>query len=463
MLVRAEQFNALSDHTIALATWVLRHAARYGVVQPPGSNVAPVEVEAHVEGPKLTVRVIRCLAITPAGGIVDIQPETLNDPRLAPGASRNIDSASDPTRVPLIIECLERKDAQLIGNPESDGRVPWRVPGYKLHLDSSQIGDPDWALQIAELTVSGGRVAPSPDYFPATVWLENLAALSQPLDALQEQADRIRDLLVSHLRSHPPDMRTETREYPILRQIVAELLARLSGLDMVRRSVRRFTPPEELIAAYTAFLGGVRTIIECNAPLLDAIRLHYAERQPPLHPMAPDFLRELAAVRTWHFDPRALGDSLGRISGMMEQLLLALDEPIQFLLGPGGGPVLPSDKILYKGKYYGMLPAAVEFTEDDAMEITGFPPKVINQVVLKFPTANLPDRDFGVRFAADFQSYFDLKDGVFDREAGYCFVLCQISRGIQRSLHVEFNPSDPLRLLSGARDQLGRLWWVGWI
>lgn len=464
MLVRHQQFDAIADHTIALATWVLRHTARYGVVQPPGSTVPPVEVEYRIERDSLVVRVTRCLALTPGGGIVDIQPETLNDPRLVPEARREIDPSADATRIPVILECLGRDGALLLGEPEADGRVPWRVPGYRVHLDSRQVGNPDWALQIAELAVGGGRVTPAPDFFPATLWVENLSGLVKSLTELQKQVDRIRDLLVSHLRAYPPGLRTESREYPILRQIVADILGRLAALDAVGRAARQFTPPEELFAAYMVFLDGVRTVIECNAPLLEAIRLHYAERQPPLHPRAPDFMRELASVRSWHFDPAALGESLRRISDLTDQLLIALDEPVQRMLGPGGGPVVDdSEKILYRGKYYSKLAASVTFDED-AMEIAGFPTTVINQVVIKFPSGNLSTgKTYGVRFAADFRSYFDLKDGVFDQEAGYGFAFFQVSRVVHRSLRVEFDPRDPLKLLASASAELNRLWWVGWV
>jgi hypothetical protein len=469
MLIRHDHFEVSDRRVRAHASWVLRHAGRYGVVRPPGSTLPAVELDNRIERDHLVVRVRRCIAITPGGGLIDIQPPSDLDPELMPEARLEIDHSAQQVRVPVILECLPPEFDHLTGEPEPDGRLPRRLPRVQVHLDTKGVADPSWSLRIAELLVEAGRITESTDFFPVTPWVQALPALTEAFLDLHERADRLRDLLVNHLKRYHPDRATQQKEYPILRGIVSELVFRLGMLEWVRPGRRAHTAPEEALTAFLTVLDGFRSVIESNSQFYDAVRAHYTERQPPVNPRAIDFLRDLMAVRGWRLDLEAVGLQLPRIAALFDHLLLAFDEPIREMLGPAGepaGPVERGRELVYKGKRYTMIEAEVLFQKDH-LAITGLPPEVINQILIKFPRQNLPTgRRYGVRYGIDPRTIFDWKeDGIFDfaEDTGYCFVLMQINGTVRKPVKVEFDPREPLGLLAGMAGDLNRTWWIGWV
>jgi hypothetical protein len=468
MLIRHHQFDSLDEHARAQVAWVLRHGGRTGVVRPPGSMERPIDIEVRIEREELVVRVRRCVAITPGGCTIDIQPSSDFDARAIPEARCVIDLSAEDLRTPVILECLNRDADLLVGEPEADGRVPWRASQYRVHLDEKSVGDPAAALQIAELCVSSGHVIESSDYFPPTPWIQNIPGLVVAFSRLQEQVERLRSLLIHHLKTYPPNFASERREFPILRGVLSDLLARLSILDTLRTNIRSYTPPDEAFSAYVAFLDGVRNVIEANTLVYESIRVHYIERQPPVHKGAIDFLRELISVRNWYFDAARPGSHLPRISNLLDQLVFAFDEPVREMMGPEGtSPPPPDDLIPYHGKYFKkLLSPSIQFGAE-WMEISGLPQEVINELIIRFPRQGLPpNRRFGVQYAPDFRTIFDFRDGLFDdqeTEGGYCYVLMQISRVVQTGITVDFNPRDPFRLLGSMAEDYNRKWWAGWL
>ncbi len=465
MLIRHQHLAAIDRHAELLSSWLLRHGSRYGVVSPPGGTQSPVELDVRIDRDELIVRLLRCTAITPGGGIVDVQPTSHMDARMIPEGRRPSDTIDPDRRIPVIVELMHRDAALLVGEPEEDGRIPWRLPRHRVHLDSEGVTDPSWALKIAELVLRGGRIEEAADYFPVTPWIQDIPALTVAFLRLFEKADRLRETLVQHLSKYPPHFASSRSEFPIQRAALSEVLVRLSRLDMVRPSVRALTAPDEAFAAFVAFLDGIRTQFESNYLLFDAVRVHYAELQPPRHPRAIDFPRELLAVRNWRFDPEGIGRHIERIDELFDHLLLAFDEPIREMMGPGSSAPAKAGGLVYKAKTYPEVDLALRFDrEGEYLELLNLPAGTINQILIKFPTADLPSHTpFGARFAPDFRNIFDLKDGLVDltAETGYAHVLLQVSRAVQRSVRVEFDPPEPFHLLQRTESDFRRTWKIG--
>ncbi len=467
MLIRHEHFEALDSHTRARTAWILRHAARFGVVRPIGDTLPPVELESRIEHDRLVVRVRRCIGITPGGSLIDIQPDSDLDARLLPSGTLDIDLSAEGIQVPVIIEVMGADAALRIGEAEADGRQPYRVPRYRVLLDEAGLGEPAWALQVAELIVNRGHIEESKGFIPPACWIEDVPALHEAFRAIEVRFDRIRDLLVQHLTAYSAGLRTDRVDYANKRGIVADLLNRLSLLELVRSTHRVRTPPEEAFAACAGVLDGFRTAIDANHVLREAIRSHYVERQPASHQGAAEFFEKLRAVRTWHFSPWTMMRVLQPCADLLEQLLIAFDEPIREMMGPSERHiVLDEDAVHYKGKAYVKLPDLALQIQKDYLEICGLPQQVIGQLLVKFPRIGLPpDLGFGVQFAVDEFTLLDFRDGLVDQasDPGYCILLLQISQEARRRIRITFDPRDPLELLRSIKEDYNRRWWIGWV
>lgn len=466
MLIRHPHLSALDQHSEALAHWILRHTSPYGVVRPAGSMVSPIELDIRLDRTVLAVRLLRCLAITPGGGIVDIQPKSELDARLLPEARIELESTVSDSRIPVIVEITAGDKPFAVGEPEEDGRMPWLLPGYALHLDTKVVTDRAWSLQVAEVHVHDGRAEESSEYFPPTPYVQAIPAMQLAFNKLHEKADRIRDLLVNHLGKYAPHHGGGAREFAIQRGTLSDLLHRISALDRIRPAFRHRTPPDEAFAVFAALLDGFRAVLESNSPLFEAVRRHYVDRQPPVHPQAVDFIKDLLSVRSWRFDPESVGRHVVRISGLLDHFVYALDEPVTEMMGVGVEvKSVSSDVIEYKGKPYQPLDPTLVFT-DEWLELADLPATVINQILVRFPSAEIPQgQTYGAQFAVDFRTIFDFHDATVDMHSspGYCCVLMQIARVVHQHVRLKFDPLDPYVALRRMQPDFKRRWHIGYV
>lgn len=463
MLIRDEHFEAIQEQIQSHSAWVMRHGIPHGLVRPYGSTVRPIELEHRVERGELIVRVLRCLGITPAGDLIDIQRENRLETALIPEARRSVDTLARLLRVPVIVEYVGRADDLLVGDPDSDGRVPWRIPHWRLHLDMPERADRTRTLKIAEILVGEGQSRIATDFFPATIWVQSIPELADALTLVFEYADKLRGRIVDILRRYPATAGGE-RGFPVLRGLYSEVLIRLTILDQIRPGWRSHTAPEEAFAAFAAFLDGIRTMLDANDALHAGIRKHYMDRQPPLAAGAVDYHRDLCAVRGWRFDPESMGEYLLRIAALLEHTWRALEEAASALLGEASveKDLPPDEYISYAGKRYRIQQTPQVAFEDDAMILKGFPAGIVNQVLLRFPRKDLPNRTYVFLYGADPITIFDYREAELDlSQSNWCYALCQINKPIEDKLVIKFAPDDPLRLLSALRQDLGRLGCIG--
>ena len=463
MLIRHEHFETIEAQIRSHTAWVLRHGIPYGVARPYGSTVRPIELEHRLERGELVVRVLRCLGTTPAGDLIDIQPENRLEAPQIPEARRSVDTLARLVRVPVIVECVGPSDDLLAGDPEPDGRVPWRMPNWRLHLDVPERADRTRILKIAEILVGEGQSRLATDFFPAALWVQSIPELTEALTRVFEYADKLRGRIVDILRRYPATAGGE-RGFPVLRGLYSEVLIRLAALDQIRPGWRNHTAPEEAFAAFAAFLDGIRAMLDANDALHAGIRKHYMDRQPALAAGAVDYHRDLSAVRGWRFDPESMGEAFLRIMALLEHTWRALEETAAALLGEPGDEkdLTPDEYISYAGKRYRIQQEPqVEF-EDGDMVLKGFPTTIVNQVLLRFPRKDLPNRTYVFLYGADPVTIFDYREAELDlSQPNWCYALCQVNKPIQVRLVIRFAPDDPLRLLSALRQDLGRLGCIG--
>lgn len=462
MLIRHEHLDAIDQQVRDRTVWALRHITAYGVVRPYGSTVHPIELDHRVERGELIVRVLRCLGITPAGDLINIQSDSRMDLPEIPGSKLGFDPTAPRVRIPVVIECADRAEDLLAGDPEVDGRVPWRVPRWRVHLELPDHVDRARTLKIAEILIEGGKPRVDPDFLPATPWMENLPEAVDATVKLFEAADQLRDAIEGALRSYAADAPSE-RGYSVKRGLYSEVLVRLAHLGQVRPEWRCRTAPDAVFAAVAGLLDGLRTMLDANDALKAQIKSQYVLRQPPVHPEAGDFLRGLDRVRNWRFDPEGMGDTLRDARALLRHAARALAETALPFLGvpqvDDGGP----NTFSFEGQAYTIQDQlSVEFTRE-YLVIAGFGPGMVGTVAVKFARADLPPKPrYACMYAADMENTFDLKDPDIRLEKdGYAYAILPIGREIKRNLTIRFAPGDPLALLRDNQAGRGRHWFIG--
>ncbi|MDH4034143.1 MAG: hypothetical protein OEV80_10125, partial [candidate division Zixibacteria bacterium] len=124
-----------------------------------------LSLNLSVSGNRLRVEVVRCQAITPDGGVIEINEATREQVRAESDVGSN--------EVPVYIG-IDTSVRQPVGEPDPQDdlpRLPYLAGNYKLALGSPPDLPTGQYFQIASLTVGSSDVAPAEYYYPPCISL----------------------------------------------------------------------------------------------------------------------------------------------------------------------------------------------------------------------------------------------------------------------------------------------------
>ncbi len=174
MLVTQQHLKDQEKYFEELSRWyALDVSDKYGLVRKTSSGKPALSLNLSVSANRLSVEVVRCQAITPDGGIIEINESNQSGVR----AEKEIDSPVVP--VYIGIEAAAKKQ---IGEPDPQEdlpRIPNLVGNYHLALGQPPNLPQGRYLQIAQLSVDGNEVAPSDSYYPPCLSLNADERLTQ--------------------------------------------------------------------------------------------------------------------------------------------------------------------------------------------------------------------------------------------------------------------------------------------
>lgn len=174
MLVTQQHLKDQEKYFEELTRWyALDVGDRYGLIRKTFSGKPALSLNLSVSANRLRVEVVRCQAITPDGGVIEINESNQSSIR----AEKEVDVS--PVPVYIGIDATARKQ---VGEPDPQEdlpRIPYLVGNYCLALGQPPNLPEGRYLQIAELSVNGSEVAHSDGYYPPCMSLNADEHLTQ--------------------------------------------------------------------------------------------------------------------------------------------------------------------------------------------------------------------------------------------------------------------------------------------
>lgn len=166
MLITQQHLKDQEKYFEELARWyALDVGDRYGLVRKSFSGQPALSLNLSLSGSRLQVEVVRCQALTPDGGVIEINEATQGRVHAETEVGSN--------DVPVYIG-IDTSARQPVGEPDPQEdlpRLPYLSGNYKLALGSPPDLPTGQYFQIASLSVDGSDVAPAEYYYPPCVSL----------------------------------------------------------------------------------------------------------------------------------------------------------------------------------------------------------------------------------------------------------------------------------------------------
>lgn len=166
MLITQRHLQDQENYFEELARWyALNIGDRHGLIRKSFSGHPALSLNLSMSGNRLRVEVVRCQALTPDGGVIEINENN----QTAVHAEGEVSGNKVP--VYIGIDATARKQ---VGDPEPHEdlpRLPYLTGNYLLTLGAPPELPEGRCLQIAELSLDGGNVAPAEYYYPPCITL----------------------------------------------------------------------------------------------------------------------------------------------------------------------------------------------------------------------------------------------------------------------------------------------------
>jgi len=161
MLITQTHLKDQEKYYEELARWyALGVGDNYGLVRKSFSGKPALSLNCSVSGNRLRVEVVRCQAITPDGGYIEINESN--------GDVVRTEADISETLIPVYIG-VDKTSKKLVGDPDPDEdvpRMPYRIVNYSVHLGQPPNLSEGQFIQVAKLSISGNEVGYAEDYYP---------------------------------------------------------------------------------------------------------------------------------------------------------------------------------------------------------------------------------------------------------------------------------------------------------
>lgn len=196
MLITQQHLREQERYLEQVAQWhAMKPGDNYGLIRKSHSGRSALSLNLSVSGNRLRVQVDTCQALTPDGHYIEIG-NTFRD--VVRG-----EAEISKTVVPVFIG-VEAGAKKAVGDPdpsEDVPRVPYLLNRYSVHLGGPPNLPEGCYVQVAELTINGSEVAPTPGYFPPCLTIYADDRLSETASDLRNRVENLLSLSTRAFRA----------------------------------------------------------------------------------------------------------------------------------------------------------------------------------------------------------------------------------------------------------------------
>jgi hypothetical protein len=348
MLVTQQHLKDQEKYFENLARWyAVDTGDRYGLVRKDFSGKPALSLNLSLSGNHLRVEVVRCQAVTPDGGVIEINESSANTAR----AEAPVESSP----VPVFIGIDPTAKVQ-VGDPDPQEdlpRVPYLASSYRLTLGQPPNLPEGSFVQIALLQIDGSEVAHAPDYFPPCLSLNADDRLTQKasdyrnrLENLLSLASRAYAAVASGGALAGEQTTLQTAFQETIYQFAYHLSSSLDDFIIGRNALH----PMHLVLFFKKLFRSFTTLLNLKPGLKDFLNERYFLKETSI-----DVGRFMASVDGFlladynHNDLgghlRAIDDILGQVRGIMGFLAQVQREQL-------GETAVATDTLTYHGRTY---------------------------------------------------------------------------------------------------------------
>ena len=352
MLITQQHLKDQERYFEELVRWhALNVGDRYGLVKKSFSGKPALILNSMVTGNRLKVEVVRCQALTPDGTYIDITE-----------SSRDLVRAEvviAGTTIPVYIG-VDTSVKRQTGEPDPDEdlpRVPFLINSYSVHLGQPPALSEGRILQVAELTLRGSEIAPSPNYYPPCLTVFDDERLAQKA---VDYRNRLENLLSLSSRAYlavstSGALAGESTNLQIafrdtVYQLVYHLAATLDDYVVGRNACH----PIDMIILFKKLFRVFSTLINLQPGLKDYLNEKFFTKE--LNSEVGRFVSSVEAFVLGDYNHQDLGGQIQAIDenlGTLRGILGFLAETKREQLGP---QAMATDSLTYQGRTYRVMP-----------------------------------------------------------------------------------------------------------
>ena len=359
MLVTEQHLSEQARYLEELAQWYALGAGdNWGLVCKSTDGRPALSMNLMVGSGKLRVEVTRCQAVTPGGGVIEINESNQ--------ASIRAETRVAESAVPVFVG-LGAAAKKQVGDPdprEDVPRVPYLVGNYLLSLGEPPSLPDDRYLQIAELTIDGNEVTVSDAYFPPCL---TLAADERLAQRAHDYRNRLENLLSLSSRAYAAVASEgamageKTALQDAFKTTIYQIAAHLSG-TLDRFVTGRNAPhPLYLVLHFKSLFRVLSTLLNLQPGLKDYLNEKFFVRE--LNTEVGRFVSSIDAFVMAEYDHRNLGTHLREIDDLLGQVRALMGFFAQVKKDQLGAQAVATDTLTYKGRTYRVVDYATSQLE----------------------------------------------------------------------------------------------------
>jgi hypothetical protein len=351
MLITQKHLQDQARYFEELAQWYnLDVGDRYGLVRKSLSGKEALDLNSRVGSGKLTVSVVRCQAVTPDGSFIDIAETSDYTVRA------EIDLEDGP--VPVFLSA-GRESKHEVGEPdpsEDVPRIPYQIPGYRLHLGQPPNLPEGSYLQVAELTVVGDEVEHTDSYYPPCLSLKSDSRLAK---TAADFRNRLENLLSLSSRAYlaiesKGTLAAEKTELQVafkdtVYKIAYHLAATLDELILGRNAVH----PCIMVVQFKRLFRVISTMLNLQPALKDYLNEKHFTREAGTE--IGTFMSSVDSFLLSEYDHQNIGGQIEMIDGIMSGLRGVLGFLAQTKKEELGREAVATDSMTYGGRTYKLV------------------------------------------------------------------------------------------------------------
>ncbi len=351
MLITEQHLKDQETYFEELARWYrLDVGDRYGLVKRSATGIPALELKTATGSGKLRVSLVRCQALTPDGGFIEISETSDYTVKAETGLT------DGPVAVYVAVNRASRKE---IGEPdpsEDVPRIPYQIPGYSLHL-GKEPGHPEGSyLKIAELSVTAGEVVPAEGYYPPSLSLSSDERLSAKAGDFRNRVENLLSLssrayLAIESGGSLGAERTELQEAvkDTVHRIAYHLAATLDDFVTGRNAIH----PMAMVIYFKRLFRVVSTLLNLQPALKDYLNEKHFTREAGTD--VGRFISSIDGFLLTEYDHTDIGGQVGMIDGILAGLRGMLGFLAQAKKEELGREAVASESLTYAGKTYKLV------------------------------------------------------------------------------------------------------------